>query len=407
MKYTAYNIEDCLEILVGVKQHPARFELELSDVNFLKSLARQTSRGIALTDRQYATAKEKLINYKDQFEDNGLHGFEACLDNLRMPLRSLDRSRWIKLVDNNDWKKIAVRFVFNKKLIKKFDHLKNEIRSHRYDSLDKTHFFNFNEVNLFKIMSALDGCDFEIDSELTQYYEILIEMNNNKQNYIPGIYKFKLKNLSSKAIDYMISSIGEPDNQTLPLYKDRSELFGLHYFDEEELQNSIKDLSQLTKKIISRSMTQVLIDNTVYNVDKIVESVVELHRFPLLVILPEKDPLNDLSKIYNHFNGIVASEDSTVLFRLDNDDHGSRFNQFIKDNNLNNPLAENTKIVYINNNKIPKPILKTNWQPSAALLMGSQRLNIKITGYVETLDLVMHYDSNPSPFYRANKIEKL
>ena len=55
-------------------------------------------------------------------------------------------------------------------------------------------------------------------------------MNNNKKNYVPGIYSLKLKNLHAKAIDYAISTIGSPDVDNLAMYKDRDQLLGIDTF---------------------------------------------------------------------------------------------------------------------------------------------------------------------------------
>lgn len=407
MDYKVCNIEDCVEILAGTKLIKAQFDIEPHDINFLKSIARQVCRGIALTDRQHKIVKEKIIHYEIQFNNNGIYGIKTCLDNLRMPLRDIDRSRWIRLESLHNQKKIAVRFVFNKKLIKRIDYLKKEIKSHRYDSIKKIHYFDFNETNLFKVIREFKDCSFEIEQDILNYYEKLINIDNHKEKYLPGVFDFELKNLKKNAIDYIKYTLGDPSNSTLHLYRDRSNLFGLHYFDEIDLQNSLKNLSELTQKIVMRSTPHVLIDKTNHKIDKVVESILDLQRFPLLVILPDKDPLDNLSTVHNHFKNVFSKNESAVLFRLDNTETRSNFNQYIEDNNLNNSLAENTKIVYINSNKLPKPILKSNWKPVSALLIGSRRLNTKISGYIEPLDLVLHHDTEPSPFYRADKIEKI
>ena len=36
------------------------------------------------------------------------------------------------------------------------------------------------------------------------------------------------------------------------------------------------------------------------------------------------------------------------------------FNQYITEQELNNSVDKSTKVVYINNNKLPKPLLKRN-----------------------------------------------
>ena len=54
--------------------------------------------------------------------------------------------------------------------------------------------------------------------------------------------------------------------------------------------------------------------------------------------------------------------------------------------------------MYINNNKIPKPLLASEWKPSTVLLYGSKRTNMKLDPYVNECDLVIHYDSDSTPF---------
>ena len=72
--------ESCLSLLTGIiipkpmfpKEENFGFVLETSDAKILKSIAKQVSKGIAMTDRQYALVKRKLITYKDQFEKHDL-----------------------------------------------------------------------------------------------------------------------------------------------------------------------------------------------------------------------------------------------------------------------------------------------------------------------------------------------
>jgi hypothetical protein len=226
-------------------------------------------------------------------------------------------------------------------------------------------------------------------------------MKNNKEEYIPGIYNFKLKNLNERAVDYMISSIGEPSRDTLALYKDRQEMFGLHYFDQQDLEQSMSQLSTLSKKIVNRKKTNVFVHQEKYTINALAESMLELNRFPLLVILPTTDPLSYLHIVHSAFNGFIDNSNNSVLFRLDNETN-SDFNDFIKKHSLNSPLDNNTKIVYISNDKIPKPLLMSDWKPGAALMLTSSRNNSRVADYCLEFDLVIHYDKEPSVMLRRN-----
>jgi hypothetical protein len=134
----------------------------------------------------------------------------------------------------------------------------------------------------------------------------------------------------------------------------------------------------------------------------VLESLLELNRFPILVVLPTENPLDNLLKLHKGLTNIIFEQDMSVLFRMDNDKNaGKHFNDYIKLNKLNNILDKNTKVVYINSNKFPKPLLKSEWKPNAVLTIGSQRMNSKVSDYVTPLDLVIHYDTDISPFHRV------
>lgn len=411
-----HSIEDCLEVLTGLQKHDLNFDISSNEATIINSIARQVFRGTALTDRQYNLMKEKLYAYQDQFELHGIVGFERALNRLRSPIREMDRSRWIKIVDypgNNVYPSedkgawIAVRFIFNKKIMVKFDHLK-KLPGHIYDGKEKKHYFKMCESSVFSIISSLENYGFDIDPVLKAYYMKLVDMHNNKKNYIPGIYNFKLKNLNQKSIDFMINDIGEPNKDNLALYKDRQHQYGLHYFDQEDLNDSLSQLSILAKKIANRSKTNVLIKPSEYNFNMLAESILELDRFPLLVVLTEKNALTELHTVHNALRGFIENNESSVLFRLDNDNN-YEFNNYIKNHNLNSSVNRNTKIVYISNNKIPKPLVKSNWRANTVLLLSSVRSPHSADTYYNNSDLVIHYDNSMSQYMRFQRegIEEL
>jgi hypothetical protein len=410
MKNSIYTVEDSLELLVGLKDHAA-LQIESSDQTILQSIGRQVFKGTALTDRQYDLVREKLLKYKDQFTALE-YDLDSALDNLRMPLREIDRSKYITIVEHKDtagpntvyesykskWNWIKVRFPFSKKLIVLIEEIINTIPRHKYyhDKGSHEHFFVLDERNTFEIINRFKDKNFEIDQQLISLYEKLEDMNNKKEEYIPGIYNYKLKNLSEKAINYMVSSIGNPSVENLALYKDRQEMFGLHYFDEVMLEESLRHLSVLSKKIATRNKSNVLVQRSKYTINAVAESLLELDRFPLLVILPENDPLDNLHAIHTAFKGFVERSEISVMFRLDNNTN-SDFNDYVRDQKINNPLDTNTKIVYINNtSSVPKPLVMSDWRPCSALMISSLRPHSKVGSYIDDIDLVIHYDEEPS-----------
>ena len=124
--------------------------------------------------------------------------------------------------------------------------------------------------------------------------------------------------------------------------------------------------------------------------------------------MPTENPLDNLIKLHKGLTNIIFEQDMSVLFRVDNDkEAGKNFNDYVRVNKLNNLLDKNTKVVYINSNKFPKPLLKNEWNPSAVLAIGSQRMNTKVSDYVNPLDLIIHYDTDLSPFHHRVKAQTL
>ncbi len=399
--------ESCIEILSGT--HPTHSYTGTgtnnSDKSLLLSLAKQTYKGTPYTDRQFDLVKQKINLYRQILIDVGVD-VDRAKDNLRFPLRSIDRSRWIGIRNVEDTDYIAVRFSFNKKLISFIDQLRSKEHTKLYDEKEKIHYFPFNESNVYKIISMLKEKNFNIESDLEKIYEKVQMMQNNKKDYIPGIYGFKLKNLNDKAVEYIVSDVGkEPNADNLALYKDRDALYGIEHFDEEDLNESVKNLTTLSQKIVRRKCPNVLIDSGVFTVNNIVETVLELNRFPVLVCLQPQTDFDDLSHIYKCFKNIFSNDDFCVLYRKDNNTAENKyFNQFIKLNGLNNSLANNSKIVYTTQDKVTKTLIKSNWKPKSALVFGCSRTN-KMETYLNELDLVMYYDTDISPFLR--NIEKI
>jgi hypothetical protein len=412
------TVEDCIEVLVGMQEQNGEFNIERSDVSLITSLARQTVRGTPYTDRQHSLAKQKVSYYRSQYESNG-YNIDIAINELRLPLRQIDRTRWIKIVeapdfllerDQHEGPWIGIRFIFQKKLINSIDSVKRNLGDGNYDKQNKVHYFPLDEIAVYEILSAFnEQNNFEVDDQLTEYYGKIVDMKNNKEQYVPGIYKLQLKNLNNKGVEYAISTIGTPDINNLCHYYDQKERYGLEHFDDNDLDQSVKLLTPLTKKIVSRKQSNVLVNKKQYTTENLVESILELYRFPLLILINgEQTCADELLKFHRAFSGIIPNESCSVLFRLDNDTiDGKNFNTYIKQHNLNNPVDNNTKVVYINN-KLPKPLLKSSWEPIAAITnySGKQYGSGHTDAYLSDLDLVIHYDDDVSPWKR-NIIEKI
>jgi len=415
------TLEDYIEILANFRteEFSGDFVVSKSDYNLIHSLARQSINGIGFTDRQMDLVKKKVLEYKDLFVTNNIQVSDN-LDRLRNPIREIDRSRWIKIVDSlpnivyeaSSGPFIAVRFVFNKKLITALEGLRSEgIESH-YDKENKIHYYSYSERNLFTIVNILKDKNFDMDDKVQQIYEVCENMNNNKSSYIPGVYNLKLRNLNKNAIDYIISDIGSPSIDNLALLRDRKQLYGLEHFDDTDLEKSYQSLSILSKKIITRTKKEILVNKTNYTLDNLIESMLELYRLPILFILDSTNDFDNLVESYNSLKNILPRNSFSVLYRKENKNKDEEaFNAYIKENSLNASLDTNPKIVYTSIDKFPKTLLKTHWKPRVVIVLGDRMAmqRSKYQYYINDNDLVVHYrkDDKSTYAFELQRIEKI
>jgi len=202
-KIELHSIEDCLELITGIKNHNLNFEIKSDDKTIIYSIARQVFKGTALTDRQYNLMKDKLLGYKDQFDSNNIDNLETVLEKTRIPLRQIDRSQYIKIVDHpenvgyqsdNKDKFVKIRFPFKKSYIVKINKI-NDVEDYYHKKGSHEHFFCYNEINVFNLMSEFENCNFEIDEDIKINYRKICEIKNQPEKFSPGVFDQELKNV--------------------------------------------------------------------------------------------------------------------------------------------------------------------------------------------------------------------
>ena len=114
-----------------------------------------------------------------------------------------------------------------------------------------------------------------------------------------------------------------------------------------EVEKSKSSLSVLTKKILDRKYPMINIDLKKWQLNHLTECIDQLQRYPLLVIvsMQDKRALEQLQQFHTQFKNLIDPKDISVLVRLPNKGTGAEFNTYVKDNGINNSLANTTKIV--------------------------------------------------------------
>jgi hypothetical protein len=376
------TIEDIVEYI------KARDLASTSEKSIMYSLARQVSRGVSLTDRQHKYVKEALLQKKDvlisQFSSE--EEFEKTLNNLRMPIRFIDRSKTIKIVN----KTFCVSFPTNIKTVKILRELGQSLSEFYKVPDSREHFFKINELTVPKVLDALEGLGFEIDPELLDFYNELREAKLNKEKYVPGVFNGTLQNFKDSAVEFIERELGPYSPETSLLYFDRRNRLGISHIE-------IPVPSTLTGKIAARDKSEISINPEEYSMDRVVDSLYELKRFPLLVPVDKADSLEQVKAVHESVCRYFPSSQQIVLFRVENKNNEYNLNNYIKEHQFNNWLDDTIKVVYINKDTLPKLLVKEKWRPIAVFSSTSIRMSTPVQTYIqETADLIVWHDKELS-----------
>lgn len=392
-----HTIEDCLEILTGIQKHSLTFNIKNSDSAIMSSIARQVSKGTALTDKQYSLMKTKLAEYKDQFEKNNIIDFDKALTKLRYDLRSIDRSKTISIVEDPEFyvgsvkdTYIKIKFPFSKSLIVKIENLVGKFRNAYYHKKGShEHFFRLTENTIFAIVDQFKNLGFSIEQSLLDSYAEIEKYINQKENFIIGISNNQFINVNDRALSLISNELGslKVEDNYLKLY-DRRIRYGFQHLDIQP-----KDLGYASV-LACREQNEIVSKPSEINNDVLVDAINYLDRFPLLVVLDENNAIQQIQEFYSKISQTIDSSRHSVLFRVEGE---SQFNNYIKEQNINNWLDNNIKVVYISNKKLPKLLLENEWKPMTALIFDSntnRQVDIFVKNYC---DLVIYREETLSP----------
>jgi len=279
---------------------------------------------------------------------------------------------------------LIIEFTFSSPIRKALQNVSKQISNLTQLSPGKSYTADFTEKNIVALIDALEPYNFAIDERIKNYYTTIKSWSGEevqKQFLITNIVypNFQKHITNDLGIDTAID-----ENVII----DRSMRY--QYFYEK----TAKDAETLTDIIASRSSSKVWVDKNKYNLDQVIGSLVSLKRFPLLVVFDSYAPkkcLDELTLLSDSLKDFGIYDNVGIYFRLDNNDNGKEFNQYIANNSYNCQLDLDTKVVGVQSGKIPKFLLKTEWKPMSVVSIGATLRHSKTAVYANCCDLVITY----------------
>ncbi len=343
-------IEDILEkFVISGLSGVSRF-----DKTVLSSLNAQSW---SMTDSQKKLLEKLLNRYKHLLEQI----YQKNIDNdLQFP-KYLRESR-IK----STFKKISIareplqdpfikiEFPYDPPIIQEFQSRKSQLRSARWDAEKKHWRMTLAEENLIFCKTLTESFGFETTEEIKDYFDQFQTIEKNLENYVPMLDKNQ-EGYFFKNFPFFTENLG--DNLLETLFTARK--YGITFWNdaiEIELNQMYADtlVTEFLKSPIEQKFEVKSEENSLNELKTILKFLT-----PCLVTLPVNQELSKLKLTLDLLSELkIDKTEISIMFRLSNAEN-PEFNQFIRENNLNASINENTKIVFIGN-KLPKPLIEQN-----------------------------------------------
>lgn len=396
-----HTIEDCLEIVAGLKEVRNPVTINKEDATIMFSIAKQVFRGLSLSDKQYALMQIKLFNYKDQLEANDII-FDVAIKNLRSELRTIDRSKYVKIIDKEQLEKIGpqgerwskqlsnlpwakVRFPFSKKLIMKLDKIPQSATTYYHPKGSHEHYFALTENVAFNIVEQFSNNHFEIDQRILDMHKSISSWQRHE--YVPCVYKGKIKNLPNKVTEELIEKLGNPSVDNIHLYYNKRFEYGIVDIDQQMNSKSV-----LTTKIATRNNVYQHINSKEFPLQDLFNVLDDLDNYPINILVEEENAFDILTQTHQLVRNYIPNNQITVLYRMDSHVSGGlTYNNYIKDNGLNTPVDKDTKIVYTQMSKVNKPLVQSDCFPNTVLSFTTDRHN-NSNAHAQSVYLYIEYD---------------
>ena len=405
-----HTIEDAIEILAGIQPRIVNIRIDHNEKNLIKSIGRQVSNGLALTDRQLELALKKIQKYQVNLEKNNIDvNTLILLKSLRLPLREIDRSQTISVAIDEDNKKVlCIKGARSKNFSEKWSNIVSKIIGEIHEA-GSVKTLPLNETNILAVISEMQDTDFDIDNELIEVYQKLEKILENPEKYAPYVDlvndQVVVHNANKHCVSYIENNITVETKANFLSYIDKLKNCGIYHKNAEIIKKIEKTApNEFTKTVLTTPATRFRIDPDQHQFNTIISVIEALDQWPVLVLVDDDHKaIQQVSTVFSALHEKIPVEDITVFFRLESGQKNhSEFNQMVKDNHLNNYIGSNTKVVFIAKNKIPKPLLKADWKPNAAVMLSSHDFG-KTSAFLDDMSTVYYY--NNSIVVRNNKIK--
>lgn len=385
-------IEEIIDKLVGIGSwtitHGTYF-LEARDKKMLESFSSQLDRQSGFTEKQSVLCLSILQKYQTNISQYLGRDIGIFLENpqFRIPKRVISQTRSVSIVDtdNADIKKIRINFPYDENLITSIKQYREKYLKERFSGkfmFNSSHVdwnpesrswdFNLVEEHVSWIHEKFENLGFVFDEKFLKFAEDIRNIKNDMENHIPMVifkdFQFEYKNIHK--------NIPQPSSTHLLEVLFEAKKYGISTWDEN-IDAALGDLSinHFTQDFLKTSESQILLDPAKYQFFDL-EDVVNFSK-NIVIVIPGGTELHSLKTSYEFLSSMgIKNDEMTVLFRLDSS-AGKMCNDFVKEQQLNNPITDKIKIIFISI-KVPKPLISSGKHIDAIINLGNNSAHYSV-----------------------------
>lgn len=343
------------------------------DFEILMSMSDQIELGNALTEKQAVLALRILHNHQNSINQS-VPEITTALDNpkWKFPFRSLSMVRKISIEPHppksgfSGSECIFVRFPFSNDIVdqlRKRNPTVHDLHKGHWDNDAKSWIFNLTEKNIAFLGDLLIPMDFQIDEQFAEYYIEVCDIRKNVEAHIP-LLVLDDNNLVIKNAHRMVTQ-PNTDNVIEALFNARRQ--GILTWDDAIQAKLDTHPNKITTAMLTTSRKkQFWVNSETVKVSEFDEVLNYGGR--IMIVIPGGSELALTTKwVKFAVSQGIDPKNISVMFRLPNEK--AEFNQYVKEAGVNNPVSDDTKIVFVST-KITKPIIKSGVRFDTVINLG-------------------------------------
>ena len=384
-----------VEDLIGLLSTKVAISIDPWDFKVVDSFNNTIFNSIGLTEKQRTLAIRIIMRNHKALQPYVSEDVAELMKNpqFRLSVRKSIENNSIKIVEVDKTKVVEVKFPYNEALIEKIKKYRNSAKNFVTVSWDKPRLawlFSLNEENIEFISNELSNENCEHDEEFQNYVTQVKNIINNIDNLVPILTLIdgvpKIKNIQ----------VGMPqitETEIVPaLFEARK--FGVTYWDENiDAQIRSAEFDSVTADFLTSTNSFDIGENGKNCLKNVIK-----YLSPSLFIIPGGSEFKKIKEIYALLHSMqIDMSKVSVLFRLPNET-GQKFNDFVKNQGLNNPINSDTSIVCISS-KLPKTILKSKIEFNSVINFGFNNAHYSLKEFVKNHQNLV--------FFQGNLIESL